>query len=264
VRSLVTISSLHNERVKLVHALQIQGKVRRKERRCALEGVRLIEDALSVGARPDFVFFTSDAESGDQPGARLIAMLRDQDVECLEVTPEVMAHLSDTQSPQGITAVVPLPELSAPAHVNLALILDGVADPGNMGTILRSAAGAGADVVVLAPHCVDPFNPKVLRSAMGAHFRIPVVRRSWAEIAQDFAELPLYLADANGVMPYYRVAWTEPAALIVGGEARGANSEAERLAEAMISIPMANEVESLNAAVAAGIILFEIRRQRSV
>jgi len=117
-------------------------------------------------------------------------------------------------------------------------------------------------VVVLAPRCVDPFNPKVLRSGMGAHFRIPMVRRSWAEIASDYAELPLYLADAGGVMPYYRVDWTQPSALIVGGEAQGASAEGRALAAKRVRIPMQRDSESLNAAVAGSVILFEAAHQR--
>ncbi len=271
---MTTISSLHNERVKLVHALQTQGRARRRERRCALEGVRLIRDALSVGVQPDFVFYTTDitditdmttdAVTGDQPGARLLAGLRDLGVECVEVSPEVMAHLSDTQTPQGIIAVVPLPELAPPANIDLILILDGVADPGNMGTILRTAAAAGIDTVVLAPYCVDPFNPKVLRSGMGAHFRIPIARKSWADIAEAYQSLTFYLADAGSTIPHYTVDWTRPSVLIIGGEARGAESAAEELSQKIISIPMVNDVESLNAAIATGVILFEIRRQRSV
>jgi RNA methyltransferase, TrmH family len=258
-----TISSLHNERVKFVHALQTQGKTRRKERRCVLEGVRLIGDAIAIGVQPDLVLYTEDAITGDQPAARLIAGLRDSGAVCIEVTPDVMAHVSDTQSPQGIVAVVPLPELTPPANPDLILVLDGVADPGNMGTILRTAAAAGVDSVVLAPHCVDPFNPKVLRGGMGAHFRIPLARKSWSDISRDYADMPFYLADARGTVPYYAVDWILPTALIVGGEARGADSQAAVVAQKVISIPMDNQIESLNAAIATGVILFEIRRQRS-
>jgi TrmH family RNA methyltransferase len=261
---LPTITSLHNERVKLAHALQSQGKVRRKEQRIALEGVRLIGDALAAGARPDFVLFAPDLAAGDHPGARLLAGLRDQGVPCLDVTPEVMAHVTDTESPQGILAVVPMPDLPAPARIDLALILDGIADPGNLGTILRTAAAASVSLVVLAPGCVDPFNPKALRSGMGAHFRIPIARQSWDEIAGTASGLSSYLADSGGTLPYYGVDWRGQSALIVGGEAHGADPHARQLACATVAIPMGSAVESLNAASAAAVILFEIRRQRTV
>jgi TrmH family RNA methyltransferase len=257
---MTAISSLQNDRVKLVRALQNQGKTRRQEGRVALEGVRLIADALATGAQPDFVLYTSDAIQG--PGAQLFDTLSKRHVTCLEVAPEVMAHAADTQSPQGVIAVIATPNPTPPATLNLVLILDGVADPGNLGTILRTAAAAGVDLVILAPHCVDAFNPKVLRSGMGAHFRVPMLRKSWADIVVEYAELPIYLADANGETTYFQVDWAAPAAVIIGGEARGADSRMREIAGTTISIPMAKDAESLNAAIAASVILFEIRRQR--
>jgi len=173
-----------------------------------------------------------------------------------------MESMTDTETPQGVIAVVPLPELPLPKSISFALICDSIADPGNLGTMLRSAVAAGVDVVILAPHCVDPFNPKVLRSGMGAHFRIPVVRKSWSEIALDFANVPIYLADAQGELVYHRVDWTKPGALIIGGEAHGADLPARELATKTVSIPMSSASESLNAAAAASVILFECRRQR--
>lgn len=258
------ITSLQNDRVKLVRALQSSGKSRRKENRVVLEGVRLVGDALAAGSTPDFVFYTQDFTAESHPGSRLFAALQEQSVTCLEVSDEVMIHMADTQTPQGILAVVVLPELAIPQSITLALILDGVADPGNLGTILRTAAAASVDVVFLAPGCVDPFNPKVLRSGMGAHFRLPIVRLNWNDISARLGNLPMYLADAEGDNHYHQVDWTQPSALIIGGEARGAEMEARQKAQAVISIPMGNAAESLNAAVANGVILFEVRRQREV
>jgi TrmH family RNA methyltransferase len=256
------ITSSHNERVKLVRALQSSGKTRRKERRLALEGVRLIDDALKTGIAPDYVLYTADVMAGDQAGSRLFAILQERSIPCLEVAPDIMLEMADTETPQGMIAVVPLPELAVPSNISLALICDGIADPGNLGTMLRTAGAASVDVVVLAPHCVDPFNPKVLRGGMGAHFRIPIMRQAWPEIERDFARLPLYLADAGGEMVYHRIDWTQPCGLIIGGEAHGADLQARQLAHTILSIPMGNHAESLNAAVATGIILFECRRQR--
>jgi TrmH family RNA methyltransferase len=270
------ITSLQNDRVKLIRALQSSGKSRRRENRLVLEGVRLIGDALAAGIAPDFVFFTADTAdiiagdadqvgltNQDQPTSRLFRVLQERSVPTLEVSPEVMAHIADTQTPQGVIAVTPMPEVKPPASVDFALILDSIADPGNLGTILRTAAAAGTHVVILAPHCVDPFNPKVLRGGMGAHFRIPILRLSWSEITREYGSLPMYLADAAGDTVYYDVDWTQPSALIVGGEARGADLKARQQATTLISIPMENEAESLNAGIAAGVILFEVRRQRA-
>jgi TrmH family RNA methyltransferase len=256
------ITSLQNERIKLVRALQSQGKVRRKAGQVVLEGVRLIADAVAAGSRPDFVLYTAEAVAPPKTGAALLESLRSPGVACFEVTPEVMAHAADTESPQGILAVVAMPKLPVPPSPSLALILDGIADPGNLGTLLRTAAAAGVDVVILAPGCVDPFNPKVLRSGMGAHFRVPLVQHSWIDITIAYDHLPFYLADASGSLPYFAVDWAEPAVLVIGSEAHGAAAQASQLAKASIAIPMADGAESLNAAAAAAVILFEARRQR--
>jgi TrmH family RNA methyltransferase len=260
---LAVITSLQNERIKLVRALQSQGKARRKAGQVVLEGVRLIADAMATGSRPDFVLYTPDAVVPGKPGGPLLESLRSQGAICFEVTPEVMAHAADTESPQGMLAAVATPQLPVPTTLALALILDGIADPGNLGTILRTAAAAGVDLVILAPGCVDPFNPKVLRSGMGAHFRVPVIRRTWPDITAAYDHLPFYLADASGGLPYHAVDWGQPAALMIGSEAHGAAAQARQLARASIFIPMSNAAESLNAAAAAAVILFEARRQRT-
>jgi TrmH family RNA methyltransferase len=99
---------------------------------------------------------------------------------------------------------------------------------------------------------------------MGAHFRVPLARQAWPDIAAEYGHLAVYLADAASDLPYYAVDWRQPAGLIIGGEARGEATQARQLARATIAIPMSNAVESLNAAMAAGVILFEIRRQRAI
>jgi RNA methyltransferase, TrmH family len=260
------ITSLQNERVKLIRALQTSGKSRRKENRLVLEGVRLIRDALTSGSSPDFVFISENDYAGDQQGSRhfasLVDMLNQRNIPVIEVTPEVMQHISDTETPQGIVAVAPLPDLPIP-ETDLVLILDGIADPGNLGTILRTAAASGVGVVVLAPRCVDAFNPKVLRSGMGAHFRIPITRRRWHEITADYGTMQTALAEADGTVAHDQMDWRKPSVVIIGGEANGADESARAFAKTIVTIPMAGTTESLNASVAAGVILFEIRRQRT-
>jgi TrmH family RNA methyltransferase len=142
-------------------------------------------------------------------------------------------------------------------------VLDAVRDPGNAGTLLRSAAAAGVEVVVFGPQTVDPFNDKVLRAGMGAHFRVPLrVCPTWQQVRQVLGEaIVLYLAESDAALTYDQVDWRVPSALIVGGEADGAGAEAQAAATP-IAIPMQSGVESLNAAVAGSIILFEAARQR--
>jgi RNA methyltransferase, TrmH family len=246
------ITSTQNNRVKLVAALQTQAKSRRKEAKIALEGMRLVRDAIESGQSPDFVLYTPD----------LNGLTLDPGTEAIPVTNEVMRHVSDTQQPQGIIGVFPMPEPSLPEKPERILILDAIRDPGNLGTILRAAAAAGVQAAILSPDCVDVYNPKVLRAGMGAHFRLPIAELPWERIAVYCQPLQLYLADSRGDVAYDAADWSTPWALIIGSEAHGVGAEAERLAKSRLYIPMAAETESINAAVAAGIILFEAARQR--
>jgi TrmH family RNA methyltransferase len=183
-------------------------------------------------------------------------------VPALHVSAEILASLSDTVTPQGIVAVVPFPAPARPAAPGVAVVTDGLRDPGNLGTLLRSAAAAGAERVLLGPGTADPYNAKVLRGAMGAHFRLPPESLSWPEVAEALRDRPVWLADARGEARYDQVDWARPCGLIIGGEAEGASAEAAALATGRVAIPLAREVESLNAAVAASILLFEAARQR--
>jgi TrmH family RNA methyltransferase len=251
------VTSLQNDRVKLVYSLQHRPRARRKERKLALEGVRLIRDAVTRGVTPEFVLYTLRGADYE-----LIAQLQNKRAKLVPVSDEVMAHISDTQQPQGMIAVVPLPLPALPRQPTLVLVLDGVREPGNLGTMLRSAAAAGVDVVALSSDCVDPYNPKALRAAMGAHFALPILELQWFEIAELTAGMQTLLADGKAERHYTDVDFTERTALIIGGEAHGA-AAARKLPQVQpIRIPMFNATESLNAAAAASVILFEAQRQR--
>lgn len=246
------ITSTQNERVKDVYALQTQAKRRRKAGLIVLEGVRLVRDALHAGHSPETLFYTPDqAETVDALNLR-----------GLEVSAEVMRYMSDTQQPQGIIGVFPTPQFTAPDQPQRLLILDAIRDPGNLGTLLRTAAAAGVQAVILAPGCVDAFNPKVLRSGMGAHFRVPIVDMDWVQIEAYCAGLTVYLADGQGETRYDAADWSIPWALITGSEAHGASVDAQRIAQQRVYIPMAADTESLNAAAATAVLLFEAQRQR--
>ena len=250
------ITSLQNERVKLVYGLQNRARTRRKERKIVLEGLRLVRDAIEQGIRPAFVMYEARTVDYD-----LLAKLQALDVPLVEISEEVLVHLSDTQQPQGILAVFPMPVPELPRGRKRALILDNVRDPGNMGTILRTAAAAGVNVVMLSPGCVDPYNPKVLRGGMGAHFRVPVIEGQWHEIEGYCEGMAVYVMTGDGTARYDQVDWRGDYAIIVGSEAHGAGSRALSLATKQVYIPMAAATESLNAAVAAAVVLFEAARQ---
>jgi len=263
------ITSVANEKVKYVRSLY-RRRVRYRERCFVIEGVRLMEEAFRAGIVPALLFYNEGIDA--TPGGReLLVEMQKVGAPALAVSERVMKALADTVSPQGILAVVPfveldpLPVLSAAEgpSPSLALVVDRLRDPGNLGAILRSANAAGVEQVILAPKTVDPYNPKVVRGAMGAHFRLPIVALSWPEIAEALAGVQVLLADVRAERAHYEVDWTKPSALIIGGEAHGASREARELAAAAIAIPMPGEAESLNAAMAASVILFEAARQRS-
>ena len=252
------LTSTQNDRVKYVRSLA-RRRARRREGRFVVEGTRLADEVVRAGIRPALVFYT-ETWAGTADGQRLLPSLRPADEGDWLVDEAVLAACSDTVTPQGVLAVVPTVHL--PPRPGLILILDRLRDPGNLGTILRSAEAAGAGQALLAPGSVDAYNPKVVRGAMGAHFRLPLATVDWPEIAARVGGRAVWLADAAGQAAYDAVDWTVPAALIVGGEAAGAGEEAAALATGRVSIPMAGGTESLNAAMAATVILFEAARQR--
>ncbi len=247
------ITSAQNRRVKLVRQLQRHTKARRRQRQLVLEGPRLIEDAVSAGVQPDFVLYTD-------PAPDLIAALDHAGIPCLAVSETLMQAMTDTETPQGILAVVPWPELPAPPRPRLVLVVDGWRDPGNLGTVIRTAAAAGVDLIALTPGTVDPFNPKVLRAGMGGHFRVPLQEWDLAGPPSAAAALAWYLADADGDVPYDAADWSAPAAIVVGAEAHGLHTPARALPHTTLQIPMVPGAESLNAAVAASLLLYTAAR----
>ena len=252
------ITSLTNDKVKLIRALADR-KHRLKEGRFVIEGARLIDDALAANLTPDWIFCAERLTSRAQ---ETLERLKKRGVEIIPVSDAVLKTCSDTETPQGLIAVLPFPQLPIPSVPTMILIADSLRDPGNLGTLLRSAAASDVDAVLLSPETVDAYNPKVVRSAMGAHFHVPIFEAAWAEIADRVQGMNVYLAAVDGAQSYTAVDWTQPSALIVGSEASGASKDAMQLATQRISIPLSCEVESLNAAVAASVIVFEAKRQR--
>lgn len=253
-----TIKSTQNERVKYVRSLA-RRRVRQREGRFVVEGTRLVEEVVRAGSTPALVLYT-EAWATMPSNQPLLAALARAGEGAWEVTDAVLAACADTETPQGVLAVVPVVDLAP--QPGLILILDQVRDPGNLGTVLRSAEAAGVGQVLLAPGTVDAYNPKVVRAAMGAHFRLSVISLDWPDIGARLAGRAVWLADATGEIAYDHVDWIEPSALIVGGEAAGAGEEAAALATGRVCIPMAGGAESLNAAMAATVILFEAARQQ--
>ncbi|HNT54314.1 MAG TPA: RNA methyltransferase [Anaerolineaceae bacterium] len=260
------LTSIKNPKIQLVRALLS----RRSEREAAglfvVEGVRLAEEALAGGWRARLVLTGPQLS---ERGRKVAVGFAAQGAELIETADHVLAALTDTETPQGILAVIEHQPLPLNPQSTFVLIADGVRDPGNLGTLLRTAAAAGVQAALLAPGTTDAFAPKVLRAGMGAHFRLPIWNYDWAEIStfcQKTLQPPLRIAltAAQNGIPLWQADLGAPLAVVVGGEAEGYSPSAAAVADLTLTIPMPGKSESLNAAVAAAIILFDVVRQRTL
>jgi TrmH family RNA methyltransferase len=254
---------------------------RKKSGLLLMEGPHLFEALLAANILPKEIYFQPELLQRTPEGRTLLANLSHPtgpltNVQLIEVSERVAEALSDAQTSQGILCVLST-ELFRPARLQTRrpparrpalLILDDLADPGNMGTILRTALASDVEEVLLTPHCVDCYSPKVIRAAAGAHVALPVwTDMSWSAIEERTAKhcgassKRIFIAEANSPYLYYAENLTQPFALIIGNEAHGLSQQAHELASRTLSIPLANQVESLNAAIATSIILFETVRQ---
>jgi TrmH family RNA methyltransferase len=257
------IESQANPHVKLIRSLAADRKDRRRERMFVLEGVRLVADALQHGAELALTLYAPDQLDQTAAGRELRARLEHAQ-HAYPAIAQVVAAASDTVNPQGVVALARWPSIE-PGVPGVLLVLDAIQDPGNMGTLLRSAEAVGAAEVLCTSGTVDIYSPKVVRAAMGAHFHLAVEQDlSWEQVGERLAFLDhVYAADAEATMPYYVADWRQPAVLIIGNEAHGLSQDARELARNLIGIPMRGRAESLNAAVAGSVILFEALRQRT-
>lgn len=238
-------------------------KDREAEGRFLAEGVRVVEELLDAGLSVDLSVI-SPALTGTPRGERLAARLRETG-SVREVGVGELNELADTESNQGVLVVAETPRASRDAipmeGPSTVLILDGVQDPGNLGTLVRSAAAFGCHAVVYLPGTVDPWNPKAVRAAAGALFRTPVVQAHPDVLMDDLSELGFMTlgADATG-RPVDRLTLSERTALVVGNEGGGLSGFTRSRVDSLVAVPMAETVESLNVAVAAGILLYLVTR----
>lgn len=257
------IVSPANSHVKHIRSLAADRRTRRRERLFMLEGVRLIADALAYGADLALALYAPEQLAGTAEGRALLAQL-EQHAAALPASPQVVAAAADTQHPQGVVALARWPQVE-PGKPGLILVVEGAQDPGNLGTLLRSAEAVGLAQVLCATGTVDLYAPKVVRGAMGAHFRLAMEQDlDWQAIGERLAGVDhVYGADARATMPYYAADWRQPAALVLGSEAHGLSDTAYGYITQPIGIPMRGGAESLNVAIAGSVILFEALRQRT-
>jgi len=253
------ITSTRNPIIQHIRNLQGRTRARRKANAFVIEGIRLVEEALAVGTVPELILYTEDiGERGQEALDRTISLGAKGHL----VPPHVLKVASDTRTPQGLLAILPLHPLPIPEQPDFLIVLDKVRDPGNLGTVLRTAAAASVDALFLSPGTADPYAPKVVRAAMGAHFRLPIRSMDWSEIRAEVLNTQVFLADPKSGIAYTEADFKFPLTLIIGGEAEGANTRAFDLANTGVSIPMPGKTESLNVAAAAAILMFEVVRQR--
>ena len=298
------ITSTSNSRIKEVVRLRKQAKERSLRGLFLTEGEKMFLEAPAQRVEQIFVSETFLRKNEQREEIRTLLEKLPHE----EVSDSVFAYMSDTDSPQGVLCLIRQyqyteealltkrtisagagnddPEESMPEEritqilkqeekaspgkkpAPLCLALEKLQDPGNLGTILRSAEGAGVTGILLSSDCVDIYNPKVIRSTMGSVYRVPFL---YAEDQGDFFKkleswkkkgICLYAAHLQGKNSYDREDYTEPAAFLIGNESRGLTQETAGLADKKIRIPMQGQVESLNAAVAASLLVFEAARQR--
>ena len=253
------ITSKENSIYKLIKALS-QKKVRESNRLFLIEGTRLLEEASSKGVKINYLIINETVENVPKIN---------QGCQVLRLPNNLFKEVSDTVSPQGIIAVAQQVEVSLADIIlganPLVVVLNGVQDPGNLGTIIRTSAAAGVTAVLLTKGTVDLYSPKVVRSTMGSLFQVPIVNGLDDEEAVKWLSrnsIKIITADLDSEEYYYSVNLREPFALVIGNENRGLNDTWREAAYKQLKIPILGSTESLNASVAAGIILYEAVRQR--
>ena len=262
------ITSVNNQRVKEVANLK-QKKYRTESGTFFAEGLRAVQEAVQHAGVADLFFTASEEEKLHD----ILINAKEKGACLYKADDKVMAKLSDTKTPQGVLAVIRMPEQSlqklrpGTASDNNApiIILDRIQDPGNLGTIIRTADAVGALGVILLEGCVDAYSPKVVRASMGSLFHLPVVQDIFPEEALTWCYRHGYEPAATamqGAANLYKADISKKMAFIFGNEANGVTEELQAAAETRLFIPMAGQAESMNVAMAAGIVLFEGLRQR--
>lgn len=255
------ITSAKNPKLQKIRRLILNKKDRTQRGEYVLEGVRILEEAVKAGVKPMSVLFSDDLSDR---GKQLLNRWSDQKVPMEKVLADILKSVAGTEHTQGIIAEFSIPQLKLPLKWNLLLVLDQLRDPGNVGTLLRTAWAFRADGVILTNQSADLYNPKTLRAAMGAHFHIPTLTLDWNEIA-SLAERSgqLVLTDAEAQSACWNIDFHKPTVLAIGGEADGLQKAAYQFPHIKCLIPMDKNTESLNAASAGSILMYEIARQRT-
>lgn len=252
------ITTNQNKQIKLILKLKKSAKERRRQKLFIVEGIRMFTEIPE--GRLFKVFVTEEFYEGHKE------LFSDGETEF--VSPKIMKEISDTMTPQGVLALVRMQDYDMQDLMKkenpLMLVLENIQDPGNLGTILRTAEGAGVDAVFMSRDTVDLYNPKVIRSTMGSVFRVPFIYMDDMEETLSFLKknhITTYAAHLEGTN-YTKENFRSKTAFFIGNEGNGLSRYMTETADKKIKIPMNGKVESLNAAMASGLLVYEARRQR--
>lgn len=240
------IISKQNALIKEIRSL-LSKKFRDSLNRYVVEGVKMVNEAFALGQKVLTVISTE----------KCLEMLNVSGIEITLVSDEVYASVSDEKSPQGVLAVIQKPQSLAVEQDADCVLLDGVADPGNVGTIIRTMACAGYKHLYVTADCADPFSPKAVRSSMSGIYHVNVIRVDRERLLESIHK-PLVVADMNGEN-VFETTVKSPLCLVIGNEARGISSTVKAIAVKTVKIPMEKGMESLNAGVSTGILMYALK-----
>ncbi len=265
------IASTANPRIKQLVQWQTKAKERRRDRVFVAEGLKMLEEAPDEWIQE--IYLTEEVlerlKSGKTEKERVL-LNKIISLHYETVTPEVMKKASDTQTPQGVLTVLKQPAYSLQELLQvengLYLLLEDIQDPGNLGTMFRTGEGAGITGIIMSKNTVDIFNPKTIRSTMGSVYRVPFIYvETLAEVIQEMKQksITTYAAHLAGNTYYDSFSFSGGTAFLIGNEGNGLQKETADMADNYLKIPMEGKLESLNAAVAAALLMYEAHRQRS-
>ena len=259
------ITSKDNEGIKEIKKLK-EKKYRDQEGKYIVEGIKLVKEAIEENAKINKIVICEDCINDGSIEQNLMYEIAKYD--CIGVTEKVFNTLTDVTTPQGILAIIDKKEQeeSISYDEDIIVVLDGIQDPGNLGTILRTADSVNLKQIILSEKCADPYNPKVVRSTMGAIFRVKIIEsrdiiQTIKNIRKNkFKVMATSLETNNSI---YTVDYKKKA-IVIGNEANGVSKEVLDLADEKVKIPMLGKTESLNAAVATGVMLYEYVRRKTL
>lgn len=258
------ISSIQNQQIKNIKLLQNKAKARKEQAAFVIEGIKMFEESRLEDNLIKSYFSESFYKNKYKEEPNYF-----QDLIYEVIKDDTFNKLSDTLTPQGVLAVVKRPSYDVRDMIedldSTLLLLENIQDPGNLGTIVRTSEAAGFTGIILSPDCVDILNPKVVRSTMGGIYRMPFAyvddfKETLSEIKRK--NITIYASHLEGESYYDEITYPRRCAILIGNESNGLSSGATKIADALVKIPMQGKIESLNAGVAASILMYEVFRGR--